>query len=168
MKSLHQLSLMLLVCFGLSGCSGPNPYGTTYAASEAQGISEVYYGTIVNLTPVTINNSDGNNFIGSLAGAAIGGILGSDVGGGTGSEIAAIGGGVVGSYLGSEAANKIGEKNGVNITIRLKNKEQTISIVQPVDPKQLFKVGQEVQISVQNDSARVTQFKMIKLKMSGL
>ncbi len=150
------LPLIALLSFLLVGCSGVNPYGSSYSSSQVQGIQSVYYGTIVNITPTTINNSDGNNFLGGLAGAAIGGILGSDVGGGTGKDIATIGGAVLGSYLGNKGANELGKSNGVNLTIKLDNDGRTIAIVQPVDPNMIFQVGDKVQINVQGNSARVT------------
>ncbi len=149
--------LLIFFCvFGISACTSTNPYGTAYSASDAQGISQVYFGEIINLTPVTIDANSGNQLIGSIAGAAIGGILGSDVGGGTGSELAAIGGGVAGSYVGNEIANEVSKKNGVNITIKLEGTGETFSIVQPADPNQLFKIGERVQISVNGNSGRVT------------
>lgn len=150
------LPLITILCFSLIGCSGTNPYGTSYSSSEAQSVQSVYYGTIVNITAATINNSDGNNFLGGLAGAAIGGILGSSVGGGTGKDLATIGGAVLGSYLGNTGANELGKSNGVNLTIKLDNDKRTIAIVQPVEPDVIFKVGDKVQINVEGDSARVT------------
>lgn len=157
MKSLiARFFIIVFFAFSIAACTGTNPYGTAYGSSEAQGIQKVYYGTIVNLTAATINNNDGNNFLGGLAGAAVGGILGSDIGGGTGQDIATIGGAVLGSYLGNKGANELGKTNGVNITIRLDRTNQTIAIVQPVDPKIIFKVGDQVQINVSGRSARVT------------
>ncbi len=148
--------LIFLIVFNFTACTSTNPYGTAYSASDAQSISQVYFGEIINLTPVTIDANSGNQLIGSIAGAAIGGILGSDIGGGTGSELASIGAGVVGSYAGSKIADEVGKKNGVNITIKLEGTGETVSIVQPVDPNQLFKIGERVQISVNGNSGRVT------------
>ncbi len=150
------LPLIALLSFSLIGCSGPNPYGNAYGPGQAQTIQSVYYGVIVNITPATVDNTNGNNFIGGIAGAAIGGLLGSTVGGGTGKSIATIGGAVLGSYIGSEGANALGKSNGVNLTIKLDNDGRTIAIVQPVDPNVIFQVGEEVQINVQGNSARVT------------
>ncbi|MDD1783875.1 glycine zipper 2TM domain-containing protein [Enterovibrio sp. ZSDZ35] len=143
------LSFSLLV-----GCTSPNPYGDAYGSAETRTIQEVYYGTVVKAEPVTIDASDQTNLIGTIAGAAIGGILGSKVGGGTGSDIAAIGGGLLGGYAGSAAAGEVGGRNGVNLTIRLED-GQVISIVQEANPEMIFQVGQQVQVNVDGDTARV-------------
>ncbi|ABZ77900.1 17 kDa surface antigen [Shewanella halifaxensis HAW-EB4] len=138
----------------IAGCTTPTPYGDAYAASETRTIQQVYYGTIVKAEPVTIAASDKTNIIAMIAGAAIGGILGSEVGGGAGSDIAAIGGSVAGGYAGSEIADAAGERNGVNLTIRLED-GRIISIVQEVNPSMIFQQGQAVQVNVDGNTARV-------------
>lgn len=148
-------SAMILLALGLSGCSSPNPYGDAYGEADTRTIQEVYYGTVIKTEPVSIDASQGSNLIGTIAGAAIGGILGSKVGGGTGSDIAAIGGGLLGGYAGSEAAGELGQRNGVNLTIRLED-GRTISIVQEANPDMLFRVGEQVQVNVDGQTARVT------------
>lgn len=144
-----------LLVLGPFGCTSPNPYGNSYGSSDAQAIQEVYYGTIIKTEPVTLNASDGTNLIGTIAGAAIGGLLGSKVGGGTGADIAAIGGGLLGGYAGSKAASELGKSNGVNLTIKLDSTGETISIVQAVNPDMLFQIGQQVQVNVDGQTARV-------------
>lgn len=145
-------ALLILTTFG---CASPNPYGDSYGSADAQTIQEVYYGTIIKAEPVTLNASGGTNLIGTIAGAAVGGILGSKVGGGSGADIAAIGGTLLGGYLGSAAANKMGENNGVNLTIKINSTGDVISIVQAVNPEMLFHVGQKVQVNVEGETARV-------------
>lgn len=137
------------------GCTSPNPYGNAYGSADAQIIQDVYYGTIVKTEPVTLNTSGGSNLIGTIAGAAIGGLLGSKVGGGTGADIAAIGGGLLGGYAGSAAASELGKSNGVNLTIKLDNSGETISIVQAANPNMMFEIGQQVQVNVDGKTARV-------------
>ncbi|CAH0532771.1 Outer membrane lipoprotein SlyB [Vibrio stylophorae] len=147
--TLGAFSLLTIV-----GCSSPNPYGDAYGAADTRTIQQVYYGTVIKAEPVTIDASDQNNAIGTVAGAAIGGILGSKVGGGSGSDIAAIGGGLLGGYAGSKAAGTLGESNGVNLTIRLDSGE-VIAIVQEANPNMIFQVGQAVQVNVDGNTARV-------------
>ena len=144
-----------LFTVGMAGCTSPNPYGNSYNTADARTIQEVYYGSIIKTEPVTLEASGQSNLIGSLAGAAIGGLLGSKVGGGTGSEIAAIGGGLLGGYAGSEVAAEAGKSNGVNLTIKLDETGKIVSVVQAVDPKVIFEVGQEVQINMDGSTARV-------------
>ncbi|WP_299491905.1 hypothetical protein [uncultured Shewanella sp.] len=145
----------MLVAF-LAGCSNtPNPYGDAYGSADTRTIQSVYYGTVIKTTPVTIDASQGSNMVGTIAGAATGGILGSAIGGGIGSALAAIGGGLLGGYAGGEAANAMGKENGVNLTIRLED-DEVISVVQAADPNMIFQVGQQVQVNVDRDTARVT------------
>ena len=144
-----------ILALGTAGCTSPNPYGDSYGTTDTRTIQDVYYGTVIKAEPVTLDSSSQTNLIGTIAGAAIGGILGSKVGGGTGSEIAAIGGGLLGGYAGSEAAAKAGESNGVNLTIKLDHSGKIISIVQAVNPDMIFQDGQQVQVNVDGDTARV-------------
>lgn len=146
---------LTILTLGVTGCTSPNPYGTSYSATDARTVQEVYYGTIVKTQAVTLEASGQSNLIGSIAGAAIGGILGSKVGGGSGSDIAAIGGGLLGGYAGSEAASEMGKTNGVNLTIKFDDTGKIISIVQAVDPNVIFEVGQQVQVNMEGSTARV-------------
>lgn len=147
-------TLWLVPLFSLIACSSPNPYGDSYGSQDTRTIQQVYYGTIEKLAPVTIDASQGSNAIGTIAGAAIGGILGSKIGGGSGSDIAAIGGGLLGGYAGSKASEELGKSNGVNITVRLDD-GKIISVVQEVNPQMIFQVGQQVQVNVSGNEARV-------------
>ncbi|MGS0682611.1 glycine zipper 2TM domain-containing protein [Shewanella sp. 125m-7] len=153
-KKINLAVLLTMSLATIAGCTSPNPYGDAYSAAETQTIGQVYYGTIVKAEPVTIAESDKTNVIAMIAGAAIGGILGSEIGGGAGSDIAAIGGSVAGGYAGSEIADKTGERNGVNLTIRLDD-GRVISIVQEVNPNMIFQQGEAVQINVDGNTARV-------------
>ncbi|BDM64051.1 membrane protein [Shewanella sp. NFH-SH190041] len=145
-------ALVLTALFGLGGCA-TNPYGDAYTVADAQQIQTVQTGTILKLNAVKLQGQNGNA-LGTLAGGAIGALLGSDIGGGTGAEIAAIGGGVLGAAAGSQAGQAIDTRQGVNMIIRLDNGE-TIAIVQQVDPKMIFRVGERVNIFSLNGSARV-------------
>ncbi|WP_299010099.1 glycine zipper 2TM domain-containing protein [uncultured Shewanella sp.] len=155
-----QLGTLLTVLFTLSlmhltGCTNtPNPYGDSYGSAETRTVQQVYYGTIIETKPVTIDASSGTNMVGTVAGAAVGGVLGSTIGGGTGSALATIGGGLLGGYAGGKAANAMGERNGVNLTVRLDNGE-VISIVQEVDPNMIFRVGEKVQVNMSGNTGRV-------------
>lgn len=155
-----KLGTLLTVLFALSlvqltGCTNtPNPYGDNYGSAETRTVQQVYYGTIIDTKPVTIDASSGTNMVGTVAGAAVGGVLGSTIGGGTGSTLAAIGGGLLGGYAGGKAANAMGESNGVNLTIRLDN-GNVISIVQEVNPNVMFRVGEKVQVNMSGNTGRV-------------
>ncbi|WP_299494615.1 glycine zipper 2TM domain-containing protein [uncultured Shewanella sp.] len=147
--------LMILSFLLLTGCTNtPNPYGNSYGSADTRTVQQVYYGTIIKTEPVNIDASSGTNIVGTVAGAAVGGVLGSTIGGGTGSTLAAIGGGLLGGYAGGKTANALGERNGVNLTIRLDN-GNVISIVQEANPDMIFSVGEKVQVNMSGSTGRV-------------
>ena len=134
-----------------SGCAS-NPYGDSYDVSDTREIQQVSYGEIIKLSPVTIQGQGSG--VGTLAGAVVGGILGSKVGGGSGSDIAAVGGAVLGGAAGNKVGEEASKSAGVNIVIKL-DSGGTIAVVQEVDPKMLFQVGQRVEILTRGNTARV-------------
>lgn len=152
MKKVALVVAIALSTMTLAGCA-QNPYGNAYNVNDARQVQVVHYGTILRTQAVTINGN--GNGIGTLAGGAIGGILGSTVGGGKGAEIASIGGALLGGFLGNGAGNEISKRNGVNLTIKMDSGE-TVSIVQQVNPKVLFRVGERVQVNMMDGTARVT------------
>ncbi|USE38366.1 hypothetical protein [Endozoicomonas sp. SCSIO W0465] len=154
MKKLNLTTLLVFLLITLGGCSSPNPYGDNYGAGDVQTIQQVYYGTVLKVEPVTIDASTQTNTIGTIAGVAIGGILGSEIGHGGGSALGAIGGTLLGGYVGSKASEDLGQRNGVNLTIRLED-GQVISIVQAADPDMMFGPGEQVQINVSGNHANV-------------
>ncbi len=152
MKKTALVVAIALSTLTLAGCA-QNPYGNAYSVNDARQVQTVHLGTILRTQAVTING--GGNGIGTLAGGAIGGILGSGVGGGKGAEIASIGGALLGGFLGNEAGNVATKRNGVNLTIKMDD-GQTVSIVQQVNPKVIFRAGERVQVNMMDGTARVT------------
>lgn len=155
-KTSHKLTLAscLIGLFVLGGCAQQNPYGDAYSTSDTRQVQSVQTGVITQLEAVTIDGKGGNE-VGTVAGGAIGGILGSKVGGGTGSDIAAVGGAILGGLLGGEAGKAVRQQQGVNIIIKLDN-GRTISVVQAVNPKVTFQVGQKVNIFSSGSTTRVS------------
>ena len=76
------------------------------------------------------------------------------MGGGSGSDIAAVGGAVLGGAAGNKVGEEASKSAGVNIVIKL-DSGGTIAVVQEVDPKMLFQVGQRVEILTRGNTARV-------------
>ncbi|QDF66768.1 glycine zipper 2TM domain-containing protein [Shewanella sp. SNU WT4] len=152
MAKISVIALIIISSVGLTACTS-NPYGDAYSVADAQQIQTVTAGTIVKLVPVTLSGENSST-IGTIAGGAIGAILGSHIGGGSGSEIAAIGGGLLGGIVGNDAGQAAGTHNGVNIVIQLSD-GQTVAIVQQVNPRILFQVGEQVDIYQLNGTARV-------------
>jgi len=113
-------------------------------------MQEVKFGTIEEINLVKVEGAKSG--VGTVAGAAIGGVTaGSNIGGGSGSVVAAIAGAVAGGFLGSMAEEKLTKKQGVEMTIKLED-GAFISVVQQVDPKAPFSVGERVKILSQSRS----------------
>jgi outer membrane lipoprotein SlyB len=128
------------------GCAGPNPYGNStenYGESEANQTLRVTNGTIIDLTPVTIDSE--GNLIGKGAGALIGGLGASTIGSGTGSDVAAVAGAVIGGIIGNKAEEAYNKANGVQITVELPN-GRVQAIVQEVNENVHFRRGDHVRI----------------------
>ncbi len=153
LKKFTVASLCLVMLFGAAGCA-QNPYGNAYNVGDAQTAQNVYTGTITKLNAVTLSGDGAESGIGTIAGAVIGAILGSKIGGGSGSQIASIGGGLAGAAAGNAAGSELSKRNGVNIVIELDD-GQTIAVVQEVDPKMIFRVGERVDIFQQGRTVRV-------------
>jgi outer membrane lipoprotein SlyB len=126
----------------VSGCSTPSASSSVYTYSQAQAEQIVRNGTVLNLRPITIEQSSTSG-AGMLAGGALGGVAGSAVGAGTGRDLAIVGGAILGALAGNQIEKEAGKTNGVEITVRLDNGETRV-IAQADD--QRLAVGQRVQI----------------------
>ncbi len=144
--------MLVISAAGLTACASSET-SNVYSRKEARTVQTIQEGQVTDLAPVTIEGTQSG--LGAIAGGAAAGIgAGSSIGGGSGSDIAAIGGAVLGGWLGNKAEEKLTRKEGVNITIRLTNGE-LISVVQEVDPKMVFQVGDGVRIYSQGGTSRV-------------
>lgn len=151
--SLSLLLMLAVMLTALFSCS-QNPYGTAYETGDARRMQQVMTGTVMKLDAVTIDGE--GRAVGTVGGAAIGGILGSAVGEGKGSDVAAVAGGLLGGFLGSKGGEAATRKQGVNIVIKL-DSGQTVAIVQQVDEKQIFHVGDRVNVYKQGSISRVVK-----------
>lgn len=130
----------------LGGCAS-GLTGDTYSREEARTAQVVRYGSIVSLRPVQIEGT--KSIVGSGAGAVAGGVAGSTVGRGRGSTVAAVVGAVTGGLLGAAAEEGITRVQGVEITVQ-ENDGTVRAYVQQVEPGQVFRVSQRVQILTTN------------------
>lgn len=89
---------------------------------------------------------------GVAAGGALGGVAGSTIGGGRGSVLAAIGGGLLGAMAGNAVENRMGKRQGLEITVRLDNGETRV-IAQEADVA--ISAGQRVRLISGNGPTRV-------------
>ena len=121
------ISAVMLV----SGCAKPSASANVYNYNQTQRDQIVRNGTVINVRPITIQ-SDQTSGGGAIAGGAVGGVAGSAVGGGTGRTLAIIGGALLGALAGNAVEDRMGKKDGLEITIRLDNGETRV-IAQEAD-----------------------------------
>lgn len=121
------VSAVLLV----SGCAKPSASANVYNYNQTQRDQIVRNGTVINVRAITIQ-SDQTTGGGAIAGGAVGGVAGSAVGGGTGRTLAIIGGAILGAMAGNAVEDRMGKKDGLEITVRLDNGETRV-IAQEAD-----------------------------------
>lgn len=121
------LSSVVLV----TGCAQPSASASVYNYNQTQRDQIVRNGTVINVRPITIQ-SDQTSGGGAIVGGAVGGVAGSSVGGGTGRTLAIIGGALLGALAGNAVEDRMGKKDGLEITIRLDNGETRV-IAQEAD-----------------------------------
>jgi outer membrane lipoprotein SlyB len=92
----------------------------------------------------------------TVAGAVAGGFLGSNIGSGRASNTAgAIGGAMVGSAIASQAQQAMTSRRGIEISVRL-DQGGSVAIVQEVNPREQFSVGDRVRIISSGGRSRVS------------
>lgn len=143
-----KLRAMAVVFSGLvlAGCVNSDSLsGNVYSASQAKQAQTITYGSIIHVRPVTIQGGDGNNALGAIGGAVVGGFLGNTVGGGTGRSLATAAGAVAGGLAGQKIQGQLNSANGVELEIR-KDDGSNMIVVQKQDASQ-FAPGQRVAIA---------------------
>lgn len=135
-----------LVGLTLAGCANTSTLsGDVYSASQAKQVQSVSYGTITHVRQVQIQAGEGDNILGSIGGAVLGGFLGNTIGGGTGRSLATAAGAVAGGVAGNSIEGAINKTQGVELEIR-KDDGNTIMVVQK-QGNTPFSVGQRVSMA---------------------
>ena len=146
--------LLIVIIFIISSCVNNSLQPDIVSRSDAQKQQYVVFGTIRDISKVTI---EGDREAGAAAGVAIGAVVGKNT---TDSEpesdIAAVLGGLVGSAIGSEIGSKVTKKNGVELLIETES-GGFISIIQEAGNFS-YNVGQKVRIIKRNGKSRVIPF----------
>ena len=143
--------LLIAPIIFLYSCSNTSP--TNVKTSDAQKVTAVEYGIIKSASPIKIKGE--SNWIGTTAGAMIGGLLGTAVCGeeeivGTKcQDIAVVFGTIGGAAIGSVTQAKLGDHDGFQYIIDIDNNENDSAIVQ--GDKNSLKDGQRVVIIYGND-----------------
>ena len=125
-----------------TGCSS-DLSGDTYRRDEVGASQIVRYGSILSLRPVQIEGT--RSVVGSGAGAIAGGVAGSSLGGRRDGMVAAVVGAVAGGLLGAAAEEGLTRTQGVEVTVQ-EDDGSVRAYVQVVEPNQIFRVSQRVQI----------------------
>lgn len=153
MKILVGISLIVSVM--LAGCATAPLTGTSYKVGEARSIAQVEQAVVVHKRFVQLN-SESSTQQGTGLGTILGGVVGSAFGGGSGRLIATAVGAIGGGIAGSHAGQKAGRRQGVQLTVKTEYGREKV-VVQQVDPKAHFAVGQHVQVITTNKGiTRVT------------
>lgn len=134
-----------------AGCAS-SENGSTYSREETGRIETVQHGTITSLRPVRIEGTQSG--IGTGAGAVAGGIAASGANSGRTGAVEAVIGAVVGGILGSMTEEGLTRADGVEIGLKMEDGRE-LSIVQALDPNQVFRVGDKVRVLYSGGKERV-------------
>jgi outer membrane lipoprotein SlyB len=134
----------------LTGCQ-TRESANVYGKHETGREQTVRFATVDAVRKVTIQGSQSG--LGGAAGGVVGGVAGSGVGEGRGSTVGAVLGGVAGGVAGNTIENRMTEKAGLEITVRLESGELR-AIVQEADLE--FTPGQRVRLVTSGGITRVT------------
>jgi outer membrane lipoprotein SlyB len=145
--------LCIPVAFLVVSCAQPSLTGDTYQRGDVGQAETVNTGKVTSIEPVKIEGGTG---AGTLIGGLAGGLLGSNIGSGRAANTAgAVGGALVGGAVGSHAEQAMGSKHGIRIGVRL-DRGGSIAVVQEVNPREEFYVGDRVRVLGSGNSTRVT------------
>lgn len=136
---LSTIAVLLLLPL-LTGC-GTSQSGQVYTSGQAQKSLSVYYGTIIELRQVTIQ--DKTSGAGAVIGGVAGGVLGSTIGSGRGRTLASVGGALAGMAAGNAVEKKSGTKPAIEFTIELDN-GRMMAVVQ--EDGAYYRVGDRVRL----------------------
>lgn len=140
----------LLALATLAGCAS-SLSGDTYSRDEALRTMTYLDGTITAVRKVRLEGT--KSYVGTGAGAVIGGIAGSGLGEGKGSQVAAVAGAVLGGLAGSAAEEGITRQDAWEITLKMDNGENRIVVQEAGNDN--FVLGQHVRLVQGNGKTRV-------------
>ena len=104
----------------VTGCATYSNSNSVYSPGQAQREQVVRFGVVEGVREVMIQG--GSTGAGTIAGGAIGGVAaGSTIGSGGGSVAAGLLGAVLGGIAGSAAENRLTQRRGLEITVRLED-----------------------------------------------
>ncbi|GAA0830070.1 MAG: hypothetical protein CL858_06130 [Cupriavidus sp.] len=136
----------------VTGCANYSNSNSVYSPGQAQREQVVRFGVVEGVREVMIQG--GSTGAGTIAGGAIGGVAaGSTIGSGGGSVAAGLLGAVLGGIAGSAAENRLTQRRGLEITVRLEDGDMR-AITQEAD--EVFRPGDRVRLLSSGGTTRVT------------
>ena len=119
MRFLRHLGPALAVVVGLGACA-PSLPPDSVTTRQVGEVSQVERGTVLQARAVTVERSEENLGIGTVAGAGIGGIAGSAIGGDVRfNAIGAIAGAVIGGLIGGAVEDEVSSQTGIEYVVEL-------------------------------------------------
>ncbi|CAK0756715.1 outer membrane lipoprotein SlyB [Gammaproteobacteria bacterium] len=151
--------LTLIFAQLLSGCSTPVLSESMYRSSEVGVSKKVLRCRVVEAREVMIRGSESDaktgGFAGTVAGGVLGATMGSMVGKGMGksiaTEVGAIGGGVAGQALGSQAADKLSERKGIEYSYILENGEEATHVQELLPQDRILRANETCRVQISPD-----------------
>ena len=135
----------------LCACTSPSQH--VYNFQEAGQSVIVDFGTVVDVTPITIDEH--GTGLGVSGGALVGGGIGSAAGNGDGKTAAVVGGAVIGAIAGGLAEDALSNQEGRLYTIVLKNGSTITSAQYFKKDEPLIQTGDRVTVQTSGSYQRV-------------
>ncbi|WP_319524529.1 glycine zipper 2TM domain-containing protein [uncultured Desulfosarcina sp.] len=139
-RTITTVAILASFAFFLAGCQ-TSQGGRTYTPGQAQTALEVYYGTVLKVSDVTIQAPQTGG--GAVAGAVVGGVVGSTVGSGRGRRLATTAGALGGAAMGSAVESSAAQKAALEIEVEMDD-GRILVVVQEKDDE--FAVGDRVRL----------------------
>jgi len=148
---MYRILIALLLTATLTGCLSQLT-GDSYGRHEARVAQEVVYGNVESLRLVKIEGTKSR--IGPLIGAIIGGRAFERDGRGRGDRVVEAVGAAAGGVAGAAVEEGVTRQDGVEISVLLSDGDE-IAVVQAIDPKADFRIGDKVRVLFMRGTARV-------------
>lgn len=133
--------MLVLLMFVFSiGCA-PSRSARIYSREQARIPHAVFYGTVLQVNPVTIEGTQSG--LGMAAGGVAGGVAGSTIGKGRGSTLGAVAGAIAGGLAGQALEEGVTRRDALEITVEMDNGD-IVAVVQERDDE--YRVGDRVRI----------------------
>lgn len=149
---IRKLIPIVVVPLFFASCAQDSLTGDTYSRGEAGHAQNVRSGRITSIRYVKI---EGGNTTGAVLGGVGGGVLGNQIGSGSGRTAATVGGALLGMAAGSHIEQNVNSRQGIEIQVKL-DKGGSVSIVQQVNPRETFSVGDRVRVLTSGGRDRVS------------